>query len=384
MTPSLTRSLGAAVLASAVAVIPVPLVGGMGVLIQRDLGFGDAALGAAITAFFVAAAITAPLAGHLSEWIGPRVVAWLGLGCIMAALLGIGLAADTWLLLTVFLFLAGVGHASTLLAVGVLLTRSVGPRRQGISFGTTQASAPIASIVAGLAVPAVGLTLGWRVVFVACVSLGLVAAALVPAAQRRARTSERRARTPALRRALFTLALGMALASAGGNAAVVFLVPSSINAGLSTADAGVVLATASAVGLAVRVIAGWWSDRLGGTGIGLLASVIGVGAIGYLGLAASPQGWLLVVSSLLALGGGWGWPGLMLLAATRSNPSAPGAALGIVTFGGLSGAVVGPLAFGAVAETASYSLSWLLMGFLALASVVLALAGRRRLLVARN
>jgi MFS family permease len=57
--------------------------------------------------------------------------------------------------------------------------------------------------------------------------------------------------------------------------------------------------------------------------------------------------------------------------------------MGVVTFGGLGGAVVGPLVFGTIAEHATFGLSWLAMTGFAAGAVVMVLLSRRRILVAR-
>jgi MFS family permease len=73
----------------------------------------------------------------------------------------------------------------------------------------------------------------------------------------------------------------------------------------------------------------------------------------------------------------------MLLAVSRSNPGAPGAAMGVVTLGGLGGAVVGPLVFGTIAEHAAFGLAWLVMTGFAAGAVAMVLVSRRRILMAR-
>jgi cyanate permease len=280
--------------------------------------------------------------------------------------------------------LAGVGHALAMLAVGVLLTRAVSVRRHGLAFGVAQAAAPLAALLAGLSVPAIGLTLGWRAVFVLAAALGLLAAVMTPPVARRPSTvgSAGVGDTPV--RVLVPLAIGMALASAGANSSVIFLVPSTVDRGFSAADAGLVLAVASLVGLTVRVGSGWLGDRIHRGALLLMAGLIAIGAAGYAGLAFSALPALIVLFATFALGGGWGWPGLMLLAVSRSNPGAPGAAMGVVTVGGLTGAVAGPIAFGAIAQHVGFSASWLLIAGLAGGAILMTLVSGRLILRVRG
>jgi len=380
---SALRAVGPAIATSSVAVLPVPLLGGLAILLQDDLGFGEAQLGIVIAAFFAAAAVSAAPAGRLSEVLGPRRVAWVGLGCIAVSLLGIAWVAQSWVWLGAFLALAGIGHATAILAVGVLLTRAVTERRHGLAFGLAQAAAPLAALLAGLALPVIGLTVGWRIAFMAAALLSLVVAALLPPASVRHGQRVIQTAQDAPLSALLPLAAGMALASACANSSTVFLVSSIVDRGIPPAGAGLILALASLVGLIVRVVGGWLGDTLRHGSLTLITCLLAAGAAGYLGLAHEQDPALVAASAMLALGGGWGWPGLMLLAVSRSNPAAPGAAMGVVTLGGLSGAVVGPPVFGAIAEQVAFGSAWIALAVLAAAAIVLILVSRRRILFAR-
>src|SRR5205823_1137887 len=59
------------------------------------------------------------------------------------------------------------------------LARSVPAHRLGLSFGVKQAAIPLATLLAGAAVPAVALTVGWRWAYV--IAAGLAVLALVGA-----------------------------------------------------------------------------------------------------------------------------------------------------------------------------------------------------------
>lgn len=363
--------------------MPTLLVGGMAVLIQRDLGFGEAALGAAIASAFAAAAVVAPVAGRLAERLGPRRTTWLGLGCGGASLLGIGLVADSWTVLVLFLMVAGIGVTVVQLGVNVLLARATPAHRQGLAFGAKQAAVPLAALLAGLALPLLGLTLGWQVAFViAAVLVPLVAAQMPDAAGARgdARDSSH---GDAPLGSLVLLAVGVAFASAGGNSVPAFIVPSAVDRGLAPADAGLVLAGGSLVGIAVRVAGGWLGDRLGRGSLLLVVALVAVGVVGYAGLAVAEHPILIAASAALAFGGGWGWGGLVLLALARTNRGSPGRAMGIVQVGPMSGAVLGPLLFGTLAEHISFAAAWYVIGVLALTGIAAILLSRRALLRSR-
>jgi cyanate permease len=226
-------------------------------------------------------------------------------------------------------------------------------------------------LLAGLSVPAIGLTLGWQAAFVLGAGLGIVAGLLMPPVPDRPQAAAGATDRDAPVRLLVPLAIGMGLASAGGNSAVVFLVTSTVDSGFDAASAGLVLAVASVIGLTVRIGGGWLGDRLARGSLLLMAGVITAGAIGYTGLAIDGAPAIVILAAMLAFGGGWGWPGLMLLAVSRTNPAAPGDAMGTVTVGGLSGAVIGPVAFGAIADHVSFAAAWLLMAVLAVGAVLM-------------
>lgn len=377
------RVLGVGIAATTVVALPTLLVGGMAVLIQRDLGFGEAALGAAIAAAFGAAAVVAPLAGRFAERLGPRRTTRIGLACGGLSLIGIGFVVDSWALLVPFLVVAGIGVTVVQLGVNVLLARATPAARQGLAFGAKQAAVPLAALLAGLALPLVGLTIGWQAAFVlAAVLVPLVAWRMpdAPPGRGKGRLS---AQVDAPLGSLVLLAVGVALASAGGNSVPAFIVPSAVDRGLAPAHAGLVLAWGSLVGIAVRVGGGWLADRLGRGSLLLVVTLVAVGVAGYLGLAVAEHPLLIGACAALAFGGGWGWGGLVLLALARTNPGAPGRAMGIVQVGPMSGAVLGPLLFGTLAEHVSFAAAWTAIAGLALVGIAAILASRRALVRTR-
>ncbi len=68
----MVRTMTVAIAATTVVALPALLVGGLAILIQRDLRFGEAELGGAIAASFAAAALVAVPAGRLAERLGPK------------------------------------------------------------------------------------------------------------------------------------------------------------------------------------------------------------------------------------------------------------------------------------------------------------------------
>jgi MFS family permease len=228
---------------------------------------------------------------------------------------------------------AGAGVTTIQVGTNVLITRAVPAARRGVAFGVKQAAVPLASMGAGLALPLIGVTFGWHAAFIGAAVAVPVIALLIPATRGQARRAADGDRRDLPLRSLIMLATGVAFASAGGNVTPAFLVPSIVDHGIAPADAGVILAVGSLVGVGARIGAGWLGDRLGRHSLLVVASMLGMGAVGYVGLAVSDQPVLIVVFAALAFGGGWGWAGLMLLAVSQLAPDQPGRAMGIVQVG---------------------------------------------------
>ena len=73
----------------------------------------------------------------------------------------------------------GLANAVSHPAANLSLAREVPAGRQGLSFGIKQAAIPVATLLAGLAVPTIAVTLGWRWAFAGGAALALAVAFLV-------------------------------------------------------------------------------------------------------------------------------------------------------------------------------------------------------------
>jgi MFS family permease len=373
-----------AVAVATAGVLPAFLTGGLAVQMRGEFGFGVAALGLAVAAFFVCSSLASAVMGRLVERIGSRQGMRLAAIGSAASLLGIALLAGSWAGLVACLVLGGLANAVSHPATHLSLAREVPACRQGLSFGVKQAAIPAATLLAGLAVPGIAVTLGWRWAFAGGAALALAVASLVPEAsgstpRRRERTREKDARVAPL----LLLALGIGLGSTAATPLGAFIVESSVAAGLRVETAGLLLALGSAVNIVVRILFGHLADGMSGGRLRLVAAMLGIGVAGFALLATGESG-LIVPGALLAFGAGWGWPGLFNFAVVKTSPGAPAAATGITQTGASGGAALGPLVFGLVAEVTSYDVAWLGSGAMALAALVAILAGRRMLLRDRH
>jgi MFS family permease len=373
-----------AVAVATAGVLPAFLTGGLAVQMRGEFGFGAAALGLAVAAFFVCSSLASAIMGRLVERIGSHRGMRLSATGSAASLLGVALLAGSWAGLVPCLVLGGLANAIAQPATNLSLAREVPAGRQGLSFGVKQAAIPVATLLAGLAVPGISLTLGWRWAFAGGAALALAVAALVPAASGstlRPRGKRREKDAPVAPLAL--LALGIGLGSTAATPLGAFTVESSVAAGLRVETAGLLLALGSAASIVVRVVFGHLADGMSGGRLRLVAAMLGIGVVGF-ALLATGEGGLIVPGALLAFGAGWGWPGLFNFAVVKTNPGAPAAATGITQTGASGGAALGPLVFGLVAEVTSYDVAWLGSGAMALAALVAILAGRRMLLRGRR
>jgi MFS family permease len=374
-----------AIAVATAGVLPAFLTGGLAVQVRDELDFGAAALGVAVAAFFLTSSLASAAMGRLVERIGAHRGMRLAVAGSAASLLGVALLARSWAALVACLVLGGLANALSHPATNLSLAREVPAGRQGLSFGVKQAAIPAATLLAGLAVPGIAVTLGWRWAFVGGTALALAVAFLVPAGaqgdtlRRREEAREKDARVAPL----VLLALGIGLGSTATTPLGAFIVESSVAAGLRVETAGLLLALGSAVNIAVRIVFGHLADGMSGGRLLLVAGMLGIGVMGFVLLATGESG-LILPGALLAFGAGWGWPGLFNFAIVKTNPNAPAAATGITQTGASGGAALGPLVFGLVAEAASYDTAWLVSGAIALAALAAILAGRRMLLQDRR
>jgi MFS family permease len=394
------RTTLGAVTTTIASVMPVFLLGGLAVQAGAELGFSPAGLGGAVAIYFGVSALTSVPAGALVERFGAAVTARLAIVLSAACLLAIA-TAGSYPVLVAVLAAGAAANGLGQLSSNAALNR-VPPGRQALSFGIKQSAIPTATLLAGISVPAVALTLGWRWAFGIAAAAALGALALVPPDGRRlgratgtgtppeARTgSQPEARTggqPEVRnrperatRALVVIGLAVALASAAAGSLGTFLVDSAVTRGLAPGTAGLALTLGSVVCVSARITGGWLADRLGAHGD--VAAVAGLLAVGSVGLALLAVDGMVALAAgvLLGFGFGWAFPGLVNVAVVQLHPHAPAAATSITQTGVYAGGCAGPLAFGAVAAGPGYPTAWLGAAAAMLLAAGLILLGRQQL-----
>lgn len=373
----------AAVTCALVGSLPVFLTGGLAVQIGRDITFGPARLGMASGAYFAAAAMGSALMGRVAERLGPGVsmrAAIAASGTILALLV----VVPNYPALIAMLAAAGFSNSLAQVSANLLVARAVAPQRQGWALALKQAGVPAATLLGGLAVPVVGVTVGWRWAFAAAATLAVVTVMVVPigavsAAGKRGRHA--RAGDAPLGPMIMLAASG-GLAAGANNATATFLVSAGVDVGMGEATAGLVLTMGAALGIAMRLLAGVRADIRGSRHLPVVALLLTGGSVGYalLSVGVLP---LHLVGTALAFGSGWAWPGLFNLAVVRLNPSAPGAATGITQTGVYVGALAGPVLFGFIVDHVGYPWAWGLVTCWVLLAAVGVTVSRRVLMRSR-
>ena len=367
-------------------------LGALAVLVRDELRFGEVALGVAVAVSAgVSTAVSAP-GGRLSERIGAARTMTIGAAMTGCGLVAIATLAQSWGALVACMVVTGAGNGLTQPATNGVLSGTINPDRQGLAFGIKQAAIPLAGLLSGLALPLIGLRVGWRWAFGAGALLALLVAALVPRARAALRSRQDAEPSPradgeesAPLGPLLVITVAAGMASASANVIGAFFVESTVASGVAQAQAGVWLIAGAACGIVARVTWGWLADRRDGRHLPFVGWLMVAGAVGLGALALRPTGGvLLALGAALAYGAAWGWPGLFNYAIVRQSRGAPAAATGVTQSGLFAGMLVGPPVFGWVVQTVSYQMAWSVFAALLLCAATLLRIGRTRLLRARS
>jgi MFS family permease len=372
------RAIAAATASGVVAVLPVYLLGALAVLVREELGFSARHLGAAVSLFYLVSALLSVPGGRLGDRLGPsRALRLACAGCAVACLL-VAAAAVSYAWLLAMLVLAAAANALAQPATNLALAREVPVWRQGLAFGIKQGSGPAATLLAGLAVPAVGLTVGWRWAYVVAALLCLAPVLATPSHVPVPPLGRALRRDGDLSgRSLVLLAAAISLAVASAASLGAFFVESAVALGHPVGAAGIWLAVGSVASIAARLWIGWKADQRGSGHLRTVVALLVAGSLGFglLGHAEHPV--VLATAALVAFAAGWGWPGLYQYAVVKLNPRAPGEATGVLMAGMFTGGTVGPFAFGMTADHVSYQAAWWGAALALLGGAALVVAGRR-------
>lgn len=375
------RAVGAALGINLAGVLPLFLTGGMAVQIGRELGFGPRGVGLLSASYAITTMLgSAPLGGRVGTFGVRRSLRTAGL-ISAAALLMAALAPGTaWL--AGALVIGGLANAVGQPAGNAVLAQHVDASRFGIAFAVKQSGIPLATLLAGLAVPVLALTVGWRWAFAAAAMLA-AGASMLPPADRPSALRRVEGPVPARQRPpLWALAAGLSLAVVAATSIGAFGASGGVAIGLPEGTAGLLVAAGGLAGLTIRLTAGLLADRVAVGALAAVAALIAVGATGWACMAGafaldSPLPY--VAGLLVANAFGWGWPGLLHLAVARQFPTATAAASGVTQTGVSGGLLAGPIVLGTAIEALGWAAAWSLAAGSAISAAAVVLALRHRL-----
>ena len=344
----------------------------------RSFDVGVAAAAVVVSAFAFFRLVFAPAGGALVTRLGERPVYLTGLLVVAASSLATAFA-QSYTQLIIFRGLGGLGSVMFTVSAMALLVRLSPPTIRG-RVSSAYASA---FLIGGMLGPVLGGllgSLGLRLPFIVYAGALVVAAAVVGfrLSGARLRPSVDRVEGPPmeLRDALGHSAYRAALASAFANGWCNFGVRVAVLPQLAFAIdgrawvAGVVLAVA-AVGTAASLqVAGRLTDTLGRRPlviVGLAITAVGLGLIGLSGDLLV----LLLLSAFSGLGAGLVNPGQQATVAdVIGNDRSGGGVLATFQMAQDSGAIVGPILIGVVADQAGFGWAFGITGLVSLLALL--------------
>lgn len=353
----------ASVLTTVSSVYPAFLAGALGPELRSSIGLSEGFFGFVIGAFFAGSALGSIGLGRLGEHLGARRMLTLSLlttATVTALIAGLVRSGEV---LVVALAVAGFANSGSQTAVNKLLSQSINPQKLGFAMAVKQSGMPGATLLGGLAVPAIALTVGWPYAYGAASCLALTALVIVlrfapDDGPTKVTGSGRAATVPMTPRfVLIAAAVAAGFSAAAAGTLGSWLTSSAADAGWSSGGAGVLLAVGSVSGIATRLVLGWRADRSDSLPMRTAAIFLAFGAFGALLLAPRIE-WTHALAAVVAFGAGWSWPALFNFAVVRANPTAPAQATGITQTGVYIGVFSGPIVMGQIVERASYAAGW--------------------------
>jgi MFS family permease len=306
-------------------------VGAVAPALAHDYGTSMAVIGLFTGGFYLAHSALQIPAGHVSDRVGPRSTALVGLVLVVLFNAVALLAPQARLAISARI---GVGVGTALGFIGALeyIRASATPVALGVFGGVATAAGAVALAL----VPQLETLVGWRAPFASSCLIALVALALMAAALPTRRSSPGRTRQAPVRsfvRDRRLLAIGVVYAGTLGLSVVAanWIVSLLVQAGEATNGvAGGVASLSLLTGILTRPLGGWAVGR-GQRATRILVVVsVAAGVGGMLALAtARPLALAVAGSAVVGLAAGFPFAP-MLAAAGRARPEATGAAIGFV------------------------------------------------------
>lgn len=388
MIPEADRVRGARLgyvllLAMGFATLTGGVLGILGPFLLEDLGITRAQLGWLITANTFSGAVISFWIGGFTDRMGAfRSFALLGL--TSATALFLYAASSVFALFALGAAIGGVSQAFSNPVTNKLIALHVEHGVRGVVTGVKQSGVYVMVTLAGLAVPAGDLVIGWRPTLVvfggAALAFTASGLALLPDDRRSTGAGEQRVRTGRVHMAVWWLTAYGFMHGTVGSFSFVFALYATEELGRSEQFAGVIISLAGVGALVGRIVWARLAElRLGYSTPLLAMAVTAIVAVGFI-LGAGPGPiWLAAIGGMAFGASTNSWNSVGMLAVTNlSGSDATGRGTGIILTGFLAGLGVGPPILGWVLDqTASYTLVWSIEIGVFAASVPLVLAWRR-------
>ena len=377
---SLTRVLLLAILVVTAATQSVFLVGAAFFAIGPEFGISTAGLGVATALFFLAASASSVALGGWVQRVGWRTAIRVNAVVSGAMTLLIAAFATSAPVLVGLMVVSAIAYGLANPAANQAIADWVPPGRRATIVGLKHAGIPLSTLLAGLAVPTVVLSFGWRTAFVVAGVGAFAVAGLVPRSipdppvhAPSARPSPRRLEPSHLA----LLAVGSSFATWSAAALGAFGVSAAIDVGMGADAAGWLQSVGSAASIGMRFFAGWLTDRWSSNGFSGIVLLAGTGVLVFLAMAFALPPWFGVLM-VLAYATGWGWPGLLTFTVVEANAGTAARSSSFTQAGIFLGAGLSPLVFGAVSSSLGLPFIWpFAAGALLIATTAVALVWRR-------
>ncbi len=371
-----SRPISTAIAYTVVGVFPLYLTAAQSVRLQEELAFSRTRFGLVIGSFYLISAIASKMLGPVLDRRGPDFgLKYSGVVTLVSA--GLAAAATGWVILAVAMAIAGLANALGQIASNLVVATEVSFDRTGRAFAAKQAAVPVGAMLAGLAVPWVGLSISWRVPYMIAATAGLVMMVIAPQFDRGDQpTVDRQSLrlTPALVAFMVMAAIGGGI----GNALASFVTDASVTIGFSQTAGARILTIGSIVAVGARLAVGSVADRRRQSGVAELVSLLGVAAVGLalLGVAGDSRT-LFVTGVLLGFAGSWGWQGVMFYSVVRLIAMPAATSTGAVAAGVYLGTMIMPPLVGLGADRFSYDIVFTLQAALVLVGIAAVLLSKR-------
>jgi len=377
------RTVAVVVAMVSFVMLPVFLVGALSLQMRQDIAITPAQFGLVASVFFLMSAVASLPLGRLAQRWGPIRSLRLAGMTAFAGYLAIGLVVQSWRGLFVCLGVVGCANAIVHPAGNLAIAQGVSTAR-GLAFGIKQAAVPMATLVAGIAVPVAALYVPWRNVFIA-IGFGTVITGLftstirqLPSDMIRQRVKASGQRAEVVMLPLIMVAIGGGLGAAAVNAFSIFFVPAAVSIGWGEISAGRMLFASSLLAIVLRVLIGGLADRLHSDGMMGIVACTGVGAVTFFTMGFSQQSAFFATVLIVGFAIGWSWQGLFQFTVAIKNENQTAVATSIAQSGVWVGGVLGPLSFGGIADRYGFTVSFFIAAALQVAAIGFFLYAKRR------